>query len=129
MRCRLNRRADGKQREQATVLTKYAGVHGRRRISPALEWTGQPVGTQQLLLVIDDVDVPLPRPLLHCMVLLEPGLYRIADGALRGCSRLGFIPTALSRAGYIEPRHTPGHGPRRYRFHTLALDRSTPATR
>lgn len=111
----------------AAIPAKYAGEGVGDNVSPALEWTGQPPATKQLLLIIEDVDVPLPRPLLHTIALIEPHLDRVDEGALQpGMPGLRFIPGTLRWTGYAGPRPIPGHGPHHYRFHLLALDQPVP---
>jgi phosphatidylethanolamine-binding protein (PEBP) family uncharacterized protein len=91
--------------------------------SPQLRWTGPPPETRQLVLIIDDVDVPLPRPLLHTVAVIEPGVQDVDAGALQsGTPGMRFIPGSLGHRGYAGPRPISGHGPHRYRFHVLALD-------
>jgi phosphatidylethanolamine-binding protein (PEBP) family uncharacterized protein len=86
-----------------------------------------PPATRQLVLIIDDVDVPLPRPLLHTVAVIEPGVQDVETGALQpGTSGMRFIPGGLGHRGYAGPRPIPGHGPHRYRFHVLALDEPIP---
>jgi phosphatidylethanolamine-binding protein (PEBP) family uncharacterized protein len=95
--------------------------------SPQLRWTGVPPSARQLVLIIDDVDVPLPRPLLHTVAVLEPGVQDVGAGALQpGTSGIRFIPGDLRHSGYAGPRPIPGHGPHHYRFHVLALDEPIP---
>ena len=95
--------------------------------SPQLRWTGVPAATQQLVVIIDDVDVPLPRPLLHTVAVIEPGVQDVDSGALQpGTPGIRFIPGSLGQRGYAGPRPIPGHGPHRYRFHVLALDEPIP---
>ena len=95
--------------------------------SPQLHWTGVPPATRQLVLIIDDVDVPLPRPLLPTVAVLEPGVQKVDNGALRSSTPgMRFIPGGLGHRGYAGPRPIPGHGPHRYRFHVLALDEPIP---
>jgi len=95
--------------------------------SPPLRWDGLPPGTRQLVLVMDDVDVPLPRPLLHTIAVLEPTLDGIAAGSLRpGTAGIRFIRADLGHRGYAGPRPVPGHGPHRYRFHVFAIDEPVP---
>jgi phosphatidylethanolamine-binding protein (PEBP) family uncharacterized protein len=95
--------------------------------SPQLRWTGAPPATRQLVLIIDDVDVPLPRPLLHTVAVIEPGVQDVDTGALQsGTPGIRFIPGSLGHRGYAGPRPIPGHGPHRYRFHVLALDEPIP---
>ena len=91
--------------------------------SPQLRWTGSPPETRQLVLIIDDVDVPLPRPLLHTVAVIAPRVQGIDTGALQpGTPGIHFIPGDLGHRGYAGPRPIPGHGPHHYRFHVLALD-------
>jgi phosphatidylethanolamine-binding protein (PEBP) family uncharacterized protein len=96
-------------------------------ISPPLRWTGLPPETRQLVLIIDDVDVPLPRPLLHTVAVIEPEVQDVDTGALQpGTAGIHFIPGGLGHRGYAGPRPIPGHGPHHYRFHVLALDEPVP---
>jgi len=95
--------------------------------SPHLSWTGVPSTTRQLVLIIDDVDVPLPRPLFHTVAVIDPGVAQVDTGALQpGTAGIRFIPGDLRHRGYAGPRPIPGHGPHRYRFHVLALDELVP---
>jgi hypothetical protein len=95
--------------------------------SPQLHWTGLPPETRQVVLIIDDVDVPLPRPLLHTVAVIEPGVRGVEAGALQpGTAGMRFIPGGLGHRGYAGPRPIPGHGPHHYRFHVLALDEPVP---
>ncbi|MEE6178581.1 YbhB/YbcL family Raf kinase inhibitor-like protein [Mycobacterium sp. 050134] len=109
-----------------------AGKGAGDNVSPPLRWAGLPPGTGQVLLVIDDIDVPLPRPLLHTVALIEPTLDEIAAGALQpGSPGVRFVRADLGHRGYAGPRPIPGHGPHRYRFHVFAVDRpivETPVT-
>jgi len=95
--------------------------------SPQLRWTGLLPETRQLVLIIDDVDVPLPRPLLHTIALIEPAVCDVDTGALQpGVAGMRFIPGSLGHRGYAGPRPIPGHGPHHYRFHLFALDQPVP---
>jgi Raf kinase inhibitor-like YbhB/YbcL family protein len=95
--------------------------------SPPLRWDGLPPATRQTVLIIDDVDVPLPRPLLHTVAVIEPTLDRVAAGALQpGTAGIRFIRADLGHRGYAGPRPIPGHGPHRYRFHVFAIDNLIP---
>jgi phosphatidylethanolamine-binding protein (PEBP) family uncharacterized protein len=95
--------------------------------SPQLRWTGLPPETRQLVLIIDDVDVPLPRPLLHTIAVIDPGLDGVAAGGLRpSVAGIRFIPGSLGHRGYAGPRPIPGHGAHRYRFHLFAIDEPIP---
>jgi phosphatidylethanolamine-binding protein (PEBP) family uncharacterized protein len=91
--------------------------------SPQLSWSGVPPQTRQIVLIIDDVDVPLPRPLLHTVAVIEPVVPNVDAGELKpGTNGLRFIPGTLGHHGYAGPRPIPGHGPHRYRFLVFALD-------
>ena len=106
--------------------TRCAGPGVGENASPQLQWTGVPAGTEQLVLILDDLDAPLPAPLLHSVAVLAPSLRRLQEGAFRAGPGVRIIPTRLSKTGYSGPRPIPGHGPHRYRFHLLALDCRTP---
>jgi phosphatidylethanolamine-binding protein (PEBP) family uncharacterized protein len=103
----------------ATSAGKGVGAN----TSPQLSWTGLPSETRQVVLIIDDVDVPLPRPLLHTVAVIEPGVQNVDTGALQpGTAGIRFIPGSLGHRGYTGPRPIPDHGPHRYRFLVFALD-------
>jgi phosphatidylethanolamine-binding protein (PEBP) family uncharacterized protein len=107
--------------------TASAGKGVGDNTSPQLHWAGLPPETRQLVLIIDDVDVPLPRPLLHTVAVIEPGLQDVDAGALQpGTAGMRFVPGGLGHRGYAGPRPIPGHGPHHYRFHVLALDEAIP---
>jgi phosphatidylethanolamine-binding protein (PEBP) family uncharacterized protein len=95
--------------------------------SPQLSWTELPAETRQVVLIIDDVDVPLPRPLLHTVVVIDPAVQNIDAAALQPATAgLRFIPGSLGHRGYAGPRPIPDHGPHRYRFLVFALDQPIP---
>ncbi len=91
--------------------------------SPPLRWDGLPADTRQVVLIIDDVDVPLPRPLLHSVAVIEPTVEGVVAGSLQpGTTGMRFIRADLGHRGYAGPRPIPGHGPHHYRFHVFAID-------
>jgi phosphatidylethanolamine-binding protein (PEBP) family uncharacterized protein len=93
-------------------------------ISPPLRWTGLPSETRHIVLIIDDIDVPLPRPLLHTIAVIDPTLDGVAASSLQpGATGMRFIRADLGNRGYAGPRPIPGHGPHHYRFHVLATDK------
>jgi phosphatidylethanolamine-binding protein (PEBP) family uncharacterized protein len=111
----------------AAMPQSSAGKGVGANTSPALRWAGLPPETEQVVLIIDDVDVPLPRPLLHTIAVIDPTLDRVAAGAMQpGTSGMRFIRADLGHRGYAGPRPIPGHGPHHYRFHVFALDRAIP---
>ena len=106
------------------IPRRHAGRGVGDDVSPELRWTGVPPGTAALVLLMDDVDVPLRRPLFHAVAVLEPDTEGLGEGEF-GTATTGVrnVPTMLSKDGYSGPRPIPGHGAHRYRFHVLALDR------
>jgi Raf kinase inhibitor-like YbhB/YbcL family protein len=91
--------------------------------SPPLRWDGLPPATRQVVLIIDDVDVPLPRPLLHTVAVIEPTVDGVAAGSLQpGATGMRFIRADLGHHGYAGPRPIPGHGTHHYRFQVFAVD-------
>jgi Raf kinase inhibitor-like YbhB/YbcL family protein len=91
--------------------------------SPPLHWDGLPPDTRQVVLIIDDVDVPLARPLLHSVAVIEPTVDGVAAGSLQpGAMGMRFIRADLGHRGYAGPRPIPGHGPHHYRFQVFAID-------
>ncbi|HWF70291.1 MAG TPA: YbhB/YbcL family Raf kinase inhibitor-like protein, partial [Mycobacterium sp.] len=76
-----------------TMPVASAGKGVGDNTSPQLRWIGLPPETRQLVLIIDDVDVPLPRPLLHTVAVIEPGVQDVDTGALQpGTAGMRFIP-------------------------------------
>lgn len=107
----------------SAMPTSCAGKGVGDDASPQLSWTGLPSGTRQVVLIMDDVDVPFPRPLLHTVAVIDPDVHDVDTGALvPETAGLRFIPGTLGHRGYAGPRPIPGHGPHRYRFLVFALD-------
>lgn len=107
----------------AAMPKSSAGKGVGDNTSPALRWDPLPLDTEQVVLIIDDVDVPLPRPLLHTVAVIEPTVAGVTAGSLQpGTAGMRFIRADLGHRGYAGPRPIPGHGPHHYRFHVFALD-------
>ncbi|MFN3003746.1 YbhB/YbcL family Raf kinase inhibitor-like protein [Mycolicibacterium wolinskyi] len=110
----------------AAMPVKYAGRGVGENVSPPLKWTGVPEHTGALVLIIEDDDVPLPRPLMHTVAVLDPTLSQIDEGSLQpGTPGLRFLKTALGY-GYSGPRPIPGHGTHHYRFYLFATSAPVP---
>lgn len=104
----------------------HAGRGVGANVSPALSWRGVPKDTAALAFIIQDDDVPLPRPLTHTAAVLGPGIDHLDEGALAaGAPDIRFLRTLLGR-GYLGPRPIPGHGTHHYRFHLIALNAAVP---
>lgn len=105
--------------------------HGAKHIggddlSPQLAWTALPPGTAQLLLVVEDIDVPLTKPAVHCAALIDPAAGPLERGALAARQPgpgVRVLRSTIGR-GYHGPAPVKGHGPHRYTFQLFAL--STP---
>ncbi len=91
--------------------SRHAGKGVGDDISPALAWAGVPtVAVARLVLIVEDPDVPLPRPITHARVdEIAPETAGIAEGGIRG---------------YRGARPIPGHGPHSYVFQLFAFDAS-----
>lgn len=110
-----------------TIPDAYAGEGVGANTSPALSFGELPDRTAQILLLLEDVDVPLARPLLHTIALVDVATTELAEGDLRADNpAIRFVPAAFGRVGYQGPRALPGHGAHRYGFHVYALDRAIP---
>ncbi|MFF3564636.1 YbhB/YbcL family Raf kinase inhibitor-like protein [Streptomyces sp. NPDC002574] len=99
---------------------------GGADLSPHLAWSPLPPGTAQLLLVVEDVDVPLAKPAVHCMALIDPAAGHLEPGALASRQPgpgVRVLRSTIGR-GYHGPAPIKGHGPHRYVFELFAL--STP---
>jgi phosphatidylethanolamine-binding protein (PEBP) family uncharacterized protein len=92
--------------------------------SPHLAWTPPPPGTAQLLLVVEDIDVPLGKPAVHCLALIDPAAGQLEPGALAAKQPgpgVRVLRSTIGR-GYHGPAPIKGHGPHRYVFQLFALE-------
>lgn len=98
------------------------------RVSPPLLWRDVPVGTESLVLIVEDPDAPSPEPLVHLLVWdLPPDLRSLDEGLFRSPDYDGLDET-LGRNSYLQTAYLPpdpptGHGPQLYAFQLFALDR------
>lgn len=103
---------------------------GGRDLSPRLAWNVPPRGTAQLLLVVEDPDVPLGKPAVHCVAVVDPAVRELATGALaagRPADGVKVLRSTIGR-GYHGPAPVKGHGPHRYVFQLFALAAPVGAT-
>ena len=121
------------------TLTSPAFEHGRPipdkhrgrlrgpNISPALTWTPPPAGTVELVLIVQDPDVPIGKPATHALTLgIDPALGGLPENALTNPSPVPGIrhgKGALGRRGWAGPMPVRSHGPHAYVFQLFALDR------
>jgi Raf kinase inhibitor-like YbhB/YbcL family protein len=114
---------------------RCAGAGVGENVSPPLAWSHVPAGTVELALVMEDPDVPFPRPIIHMIAYkiapdhvgsreAVPEGFGVAEGGLgAGASGILFGKGTMGKLGYTGPRPPSGHGPHRYIFHVLALNR------
>jgi Raf kinase inhibitor-like YbhB/YbcL family protein len=102
---------------------RHAGVGVGANLSPPLVIAGVPHGTQDLLLVMEDPDAPLPRPIQHLIARLMPATHHLPEGALGADKPVAFGKASFGHSGYGGPRPIPGHGPHRYVFQLFAVSR------
>lgn len=107
--------------EQATKLV------GGKDVSPDLTWSLPPPDTAELLLVVEDFDVPFSKPAVHCFALIDPSRIdspnHLALGALSAkepAAGVRILRSSIGR-GYHGPGPLKGHGPHRYTFEVFAL--------
>jgi Raf kinase inhibitor-like YbhB/YbcL family protein len=95
-------------------------------VSPALAWSGVPARTRQLVLIVEDRDVPFSRPIVHATARFAPELPGVQAGDLVAGAPHGDGVISFRQTGYHGPRPIPGHGPHHYVFQLYALDRPVP---
>lgn len=95
---------------------------------PGIEWTGLPAETQQVVLLVEDADIPFAIPVTHLIVhSIDPALPGIETGAVKpfmaGPAPAGWAcgRNFLGAAGWTPPAPPPGHGEHRYAFQVFAL--------
>ena len=101
---------------------RFAGKGVGDNVSPELVWSGVPVETDHLVVIIEDIDAPLSRPLIHTMAILSPDATGLPEGGLvEGAPGVEYLKGMLG-VGYRGPRPIVGHGIHRYRFMVFAVE-------
>lgn len=109
-----------------SIPTAHAGKGVGANRSPALAWHAPPTETRELVLIVEDADAPLPRPFVHLIATgIDPAVPGLPEAALNDTAsiRASLGRNSFGKAAYAGPRALPGHGPHRYTFQLLALDR------
>jgi Raf kinase inhibitor-like YbhB/YbcL family protein len=97
-------------------------------LSPPLNWTGVPQGTQELALIVDDPDAPRAEPWVHWVLYKIPADVQALPEGLPPTPTLDFPPGARQGKnswgtyGYRGPAPPRGHGTHHYHFRLYALD-------
>ena len=92
-------------------------------VSPALAWSGVPLGTETLALIVEDADAPTPEPIVHGLAWGLSLNGELPEGALDG-EGAGGVTTGKNsyrKRGWLPPDPPSGHGPHRYVFQLFAL--------
>lgn len=112
----------------APIPDKHRGRMFGANISPALAWTRPPADAVELVLIVQDPDVPLGKPAIHALTLgIEPSLRGIPENALTNPSPIPGIQHGkggLGRRGWAGPLPIRSHGPHSYVFQLFALDQN-----
>jgi Raf kinase inhibitor-like YbhB/YbcL family protein len=111
------------------IADKFTAKAGPAAVSPKLEWTNVPAGTQSFVLLFHDPDVALQKKLddvTHWMVFNIPGTAKELPGGIGADPKLpdGTIQVKNTRnaVGYMGPG-APAAGPyHHYTFELFALD-------
>jgi Raf kinase inhibitor-like YbhB/YbcL family protein len=113
------------------MFAEFAADTIGRNLSPPLAWTGVPPQAAELVLIMQDPDAPMPRPIVHALASgIQPSRSDLPKGALTapGDQHIRLHKDSLGRIGYYGPRPVVGHGPHRYVFQLVAADRPLPVS-
>lgn len=93
------------------IPARYCGKFIGENISPALTWGELPAGTTDLLIVIEDLDVPTTVPGLHLIAEIPARGGGVPDGALNlAAGDVEFLPNHRGVSGYTGPARSRGTG-------------------
>jgi Raf kinase inhibitor-like YbhB/YbcL family protein len=92
---------------------------GSRVLSPPINWSGEPKGTQSIAIVVDDADAPISPYVFWIVFDIQPGAAGIQEAVLPTGAK-----QARGSAGYdrYDPP-CPGTSPHSYRLTVYALNR------
>ena len=86
----------------APIPEKHRGRLRGANISPALNWTRPPAGTAEVVLIVQDPDVPFGKPATHALAVgIDPSLNGIPENALTNPSPLEATARAIEAATEI----------------------------
>lgn len=113
---------------ESPIPDKYKGRMFGPNISPALKWTQPPAGTAELVLIVQDPDVPMGKPATHALTLgIDPSSNGIQENGLANPSPIEGIRHGkgpMGRRGWVGPLPVRSHGPHSYVFQIFAVDQA-----
>jgi Raf kinase inhibitor-like YbhB/YbcL family protein len=112
---------------RSTAFNDHTPLPGRfsydgGNVSPPLQWSGIPDGTEELVLLCEDPDAPRGTFTHWVVTNISPTTTGVAEGALPEGGRLG--RNGFGQQGWGGPRPPVGDQPHRYFFRLYAADTS-----
>lgn len=112
----------------ATMPDAYRGRLRGPNVSPPLAWSAPPAGAAELVLLVEDPDVPFGRPAVHALAVgIDPALQEVPEHGLEDPSPIPGIRHGdgpMGRRGWAGPLPPRSHGPHSYVFQLYALARA-----
>ena len=108
--------------EGARMPTRFSA--DGQNISPPLSWSGLPVETQSLALIVEDPDAPLPNPFVHWLAWnIEPSTTALAEGVSPNeASMMSQGKNSGLKTGWTGMAPPKGDLPHHYHFQLFALN-------
>jgi Raf kinase inhibitor-like YbhB/YbcL family protein len=106
---------------------RYGAKHN---VSPALAWSGVPAQAQEVVVLMEDPDAPMPQAFVHWSIYgIPPSVNSLPEGIGAGGTAGRTLPggvfqgrNSTGRTGFFGPKPPPGHGVHHYHFQVFALD-------
>jgi len=109
------------------IPERYKGKMFGPNVSPALAWTEPPADAIELVLIVQDPDVPFGKAATHALAVgIDPALGAIPENGLANPSPVAGIvygKGAFGKLGWAGPLPPRSHGPHSYVFQLFAVDR------
>jgi Raf kinase inhibitor-like YbhB/YbcL family protein len=108
------------------IPTKHTPL--AENVSPSLSWSGVPAEARELVLICEDPDAPMPKPVVHWILhRLPPDVTALPEGvpAERELKQFGGAVQGQKDSktrGWSGPKPPIGHGVHHYHFQLFALD-------
>src|SRR5579863_5376862 len=89
-------------------------------LSPSIEWSGEPAGTQSFALIVDDPDAPVGTWNHWLLYDIQASAHALAQGFQPGQAGASGV-NDFGKPGYGGPCPPKGRGPHRYFFRLYAV--------